>query len=101
MSIDDEEGAFASLFSTARQTVTKKAPKQRTAERHASLTEKAHARLGRERPVQINFRSTQDFKTLAAGLAKCMDISTSEMIERAVEALAKQQGYPRSKKNAP
>lgn len=91
MSMDDEV-EFASIFATKFASTA--APKKRIkSERTAAMTDKQHARLGRARPVQINFRTTVNFKALSAGLAEDMKVSAAEMFEEAVALLAKKKGY--------
>ncbi len=92
MSMEEDKAEFVSMFAAkfaSNATPTKRIKSERT----AAMTEKQHARLGRARPVQVNFRTSADCKALAVGLADHMKVSVAEMFEEALALLAKKKGY--------
>ena len=89
----EDEIEFASLFAGSRYATKTKTATRMKAERRAAMTEKQLSRGGRARSVQMNFRCTPAFKALATGLANHLNVSVADIIEEAVEALAKRKGY--------
>lgn len=106
MATEDRRGSeaeveFASLFSASTRFATKTNTSARVkAERRAAMTEKQRTRgASGGRTLQINFRGSPSFKKLAMGLAGHMtaktgkSVSLADVIEKAVYALAKAEGY--------
>lgn len=91
---------FASLFSASTRFAAKTNTSARVkAERRAAMTEKQRTRGASGRTLQINFRGSPAFKKLASGLARHMaakldkNVSLADVIEKAIYALAKAEGY--------
>lgn len=94
MKTSEEEIEFASLFGKAKYATAVDVQKRIKAERRSTMTEKEAGRAkGRARSAQINFRTTPETKTLAGGLASHMGLTIAEMIERAIEDLARAQKF--------
>ncbi|MFA5956133.1 hypothetical protein [Hyphomicrobium sp.] len=102
---DEDETAFANAFSKVNYGSPKSASKTASrvkAERRAVMTDKQRSKgESRNRTIQMNFRCTPSLKRLATGLSGHMaaqsgkDVSIADMLEQAVELLAKQKGYKR------
>lgn len=89
----EDEIEFASMFG-AKFTANAAVEPRRKAEKRATMSDKQRARGGgRARSVQLNIRCTPAFKALSAGLASHMDVSVADVLEEAVEALAKKKGF--------
>ena len=85
--------SFASMFDGppgAKQRASREARKK--AEKRTQLTEKQRKR-GAVRTDQIGFRCTPAFHQLASGMAKNLKCSIADVMEQALEMLAKAKGY--------
>lgn len=91
-SLTEDEIEFESLFASSRYAATTRTHKRLKAERRAALTDKQHARGGRARSVQINFRATPSLKALIANLADQLELSAADVIEEAIHALSTKHG---------
>lgn len=63
-----------------------------TAERRTQQTD-AQRKRGAVRTTQINFRCSPAFRDLAKGMSEHLDVSTADVMERALELLAKKTNY--------
>ncbi|WP_423414853.1 hypothetical protein RLW55_16825 [Hyphomicrobium sp. B1] len=98
----EEEAEFASLFGVTRYAKAPATEARIKAERRAAMTDKQRSRGSRKgaaRSEQMHFRCTPAFKAFSDAFARHLSgkadkrISTADMIEEAVYALAKQKGY--------
>jgi predicted HicB family RNase H-like nuclease len=88
----EEIDSFVSMFNGPpgdKQREIRKTRMQK--ERRTQLTEKQRRR-GATRTEQINFRCSPEFRKQVAKLTKQLDISIADLLERALELLATEQG---------
>jgi hypothetical protein len=97
MTNEEQVDSFASLFAGPPGDQQREARAKRIkAERRAQLTEKQRKRGGNAvRTTQINFRCSPAFRELAAGVARHLECSIADVMEDALEMLAKAKGYGR------
>jgi hypothetical protein len=91
--MNEEVDSFASMFDGppgAKQRASREARKK--AEKRTQLSEKQRKR-GAVRTDQINFRCSPAFHQLAAGMAKHLDCSIADVMDEALQMLAKARGY--------
>lgn len=87
---NDDEGtdflvAFQSTFAAPERT-----QERLKAERRAGLTPKQRAaRKPTMRTAQINFRASKELKALSETLAQHLDISIADLMEKALQDMAK------------
>jgi hypothetical protein len=95
MSDSEQVDSFAALFRDPPGDQQREARKARIkAERRAQLSEKQRRRGGHAvRTTQINFRCSPAFRELAGGMAKHLECSIADVMEEALEALARAKGY--------
>ncbi len=90
---NEEIDSFASMFDGPPGEKQRAARAARVkAERRTQLTEKQRKRNA-VRTSQINFRCSPAFRELAAGMAKHLDCSIADVMDEALEMLAKAKGY--------
>jgi len=90
---EDIVDSFAAMFDEppgATQRASRESRKK--AERRTQLTEKQRKR-GAVRTDQIGYRCTPEFHQLALGMAKHLDCSIADVMEEALQMLAKAKGY--------
>lgn len=91
----DEVKAFAIMFQGAKGGQfdnPKRAERRRKAERRAQMSERQLSRGGRVRNAQLNIRTTDETKVLAAKLAETLGTSLAEAIELAIREAASRKG---------
>jgi len=93
--MNEEVDSFASMFGGPpgeKQRAARTARKK--AEKRTQLTEKQRKRGGNAaRPDQINFRCSPAFRDLVAGMTKHLDCSIADVMDEALQMLAKAKGY--------
>ena len=90
--MNEEIDSFVSMFSGPPGDKQRKARKARLKkERRTQLTEKQRRR-GATRTEQINFRCSPEFRALVAKLTQQLDVSIADLMERALDLLATEQG---------
>ena len=90
--MSEEIDSFVSMFSGPpgdKQREVRKARMKK--ERRTQLTEKQRKRSA-TRTEQINFRCSPEFRALVAKLTQQLDLSIADLIERALDLLATEQG---------
>jgi hypothetical protein len=89
--MNEEIDSFVSMFTGPpgdKQREVRKARMKK--ERRTQLTEKQRQRTA-TRTEQINFRCSPEFRAQVAGLCKQLDLSIADLMERALDLLAKEQ----------
>jgi hypothetical protein len=89
---DESVDSFAALFAEPPSSGRKARETRIQKERRAQLTDKQRNRGG-VRTTQINFRCSPAFRDLAHAMAKHRDGSIADVMEEALEMLAKATGY--------
>jgi hypothetical protein len=90
--MNEEIDSFVSMFSGPPGDKQREARKARMKkERRTQLTEKQRRRSA-TRTEQINFRCSPEFRALVAKLTRQLDLSIADLMERALELLASEQG---------
>ncbi|HET6388228.1 hypothetical protein [Hyphomicrobium sp.] len=85
---DEAVDSFASMFQAGFAAEPERITARRRAERRSSLTPKQRKR-GAIRTAQINYRCTPAYKQLASGLARHFHVSIADVMEEALDLLAK------------
>lgn len=91
--MNEEVDSFAAMFGGPpgeKQRASREARKK--AEKRTQLTDKQRNR-GAVRTDQIGYRCTPEYHQLARGLAKHLDCSIADVMEEALQMLAKAKGY--------
>lgn len=92
MDLTDEEREFLRPFEGRAFASKPRTAKRIKSEKRAQMSDKQLSRGGRIRTEQMNFRCTPAHKGLTAKLAEALGISQADVIERAVQELAKANG---------
>ena len=90
--MNEEIDSFVSMFSGPpgdKQRETRKVRMRK--ERRTQLTEKQRQRTA-TRTQQINFRCSPAFREQVAELSKQLDMSIADLMQRALDLLAREQG---------
>jgi hypothetical protein len=95
---EDKVDSFAEMMLSVPSSRRQAREKRTQKERRAQLTERQRNRGG-VRTTQINFRCSPAFRVLARGMAKHLDASIADVMEEALEKLAKDKGYYKAEGN--
>jgi hypothetical protein len=88
----DDLQAFAAMFPAAKAegfVDPNRLKKRAKAEKRSQMSDRQISRGGRIRTEQMNFRCTPAHKALTARLADALGISQADVVERAVQELAR------------
>lgn len=89
---DEAVDSFASMFQAGFAAEPDRIDKRQRAERRSSQTAKQRKR-GATRTAQINYRCTPAYKQLAAGLSRHCNASIADVMEEALDLLARAKKY--------